>query len=199
MSKTINHSLLNGLMERVSIPANLLEAPPPSDEDLQTMVNAAVTVPDHGALRPWRFVIVRGAALEKLGDVFREAAKLIKPDCTEAELEGARQKALRAPLVMAVVATIKEHPKVPPHEQMLSAGAAAQNLQLAASALGYGSIWLTGPFATDAHVCRSLGLSAGDKIAGFIHLGTPSPAASMARKKLQNRPQAADFMVNWTG
>lgn len=198
MSK-INHSLLSGLLERVSIPANLLEAPAPSDEDLQTMINAAVTAPDHGGLRPWRFVIIHGEALEKLGDVFREAAKLQKPDCTEAELEGARQKALRAPLVIAVVATIKEHPKVPPHEQMLSAGAAAQNLQLAANALGYGSIWLTGPFATDEHVCRSLGLVPSDRIAGFIYLGTPGPAAAMARKKLQNRPQAADFMVNWTG
>lgn len=199
MSRNINHSLLNGLLERVSIPANLLEAPAPSEEDLKTMINAAVTAPDHGALRPWRFVIIRDEALEKLGDVFREAAKLIKPDCTEAELEGARQKALRSPMVIAVVATIKEHPKVPPHEQMLSAGAAAQNLQLAANALGYGSIWLTGPFATDEHVYRSLGLNPGDRIVGFVYLGTPCPAASIAQKKLQNRPQAADFMVNWTG
>src|SRR5690606_24357247 len=76
---------------------------------------------------------------------------------------------------------------------------AAQNLQLAANALGYGSIWLTGPFATDEHVRQSLGLGSDDRIAGFIYLGTPGPAAAMARKKLQNRPQPADFMVNWTG
>lgn len=199
MSRIINDSLLSGLLERVSIPANLLEAPAPSDEDLRTMVRAAVTAPDHGALRPWRFVIIRDDALQKLGDVFRESVKLKNPDSPEAELESARQKALRSPLVIAVVATIKEHPKVPPHEQMLSTGAAAQNLQLAANALGYGSIWLTGPFATDEHVRQSLGLGSDDRIAGFIYLGTPGPAAAMARKKLQNRPQPADFMVNWTG
>lgn len=199
MSKDINHPLLDGLLERVSIPANLLEAPAPSDEDLRTMINAALTAPDHGGLRPWRFVIIRDEALQKLGDVFREAVKLKHPDSSEAELESARQKALRSPLVITVATTVKEHPKVPPHEQLLSTGAAAQNLQLAANALGYGSIWLTGPFATDEHVCRSLGLKPDDRIVGFVYLGTPSPAATVARKKLQNRPQAADFMVNWTG
>lgn len=199
MSRNVNQSLLDGLLERVSIPANLLEAPAPADEDLKIMINAAVTAPDHGGLRPWRFLIIRGEALEKLGDVFREAARLKNPDSPEADLQSARQKALRAPMVIAVVATIKEHPKVPPNEQMLSAGAAAQNLQLAANALGYGSIWLTGPFATDEHVCRSLGLNSDDRVVGFVYLGTPGPAAAMARKKLQNRPQAADFMVNWTG
>src|SRR5690606_20175318 len=142
---------------------------------------------------------IRDQALQKLGDVFRAAVKLKHPESPEAELESARRKALRSPLVIAVVAALKEHPKVPPHEQMLSAGAAAQNLQLAANALGYGSIWLTGTFATDEYVCRSLGLSPDDRIVGFVYLGTPGPAAAMARKKLQNRPQAAHFMVNWTG
>ncbi|HEX7025966.1 MAG TPA: nitroreductase [Gammaproteobacteria bacterium] len=199
MPKNINQSLLDGLLERVSIPANLLEAPAPSDEDLKTMINAALTAPDHAGLRPWRFVIIRDHALQRLGDIFREAVKLKQPDSSEAELESARQKALRSPMVITVVATVKDHPKVPQHEQILSAGAAAQNLQLAANALGYGSIWLTGPFAGDEHVCRSLGLASTDRIVGFVYLGTPSPAAAMARKKLQNRPQAADFTVNWTG
>ena len=189
--------LLTGLMQRVSIPANLLQEPAPSDEELHTIISAALTAPDHAGLRPWKFIVIRGDAREKLADVYVESAKRIKPESSEAELQSVRQKPLRAPLVIAAVAVIKEHPKVPPHEQIASAAAATQNLQLAANALGFGSIWVTGAFATDSYVKSSLGVNENDAIIGFVHLGTPGPGSEMARKKLQNRPQAADFIVNW--
>lgn len=188
---------LNGILERISIPANLLQEPAPSDTELETIIRAALTAPDHAGLRPWRFIVFRGAAREKLADIFGESAQHLNPSITTAELDAVRQKALRAPLVIAAVAVIKEHPKVPAEEQVCSAAAATQNLQLAANALAYGSIWVTGAFATDAHVRERLGLGAADRIVGFVHLGTPSPASATLRKKLQNRPSAADFIVNW--
>ena len=189
--------LLNGLLQRVSIPANMLVEPAPSPEELHTIVNAALTAPDHGALRPWRFIVFRGEARERLADVYVESAKIANPNLSDAEINAVRQKPLRAPLVVAAVAIVKEHPKVPPHEQIASAAAATQNLQLAANALGYGTIWVTGSFATDAHVKRTLGLNPDDAIVGFVHIGTPGPGSEMAQKKLQNRPQAADFIVDW--
>ncbi len=191
--------VLQSLLERVSIPANLLEAPAPSEDDLNTILQAAVTAPDHGAIRPWRFIKIQGEAQEKLADLFCEAARKNKPDITDAELEAIRQKPLRSPMIIAVVAVIKEHPKAPPHEQLLSAGAAAQHIMLAANALNYGSIWLTGPFASDPYVCQSLGLAEADQIVGFIYLGTPSAAAQMARKKIERRPDPADYTLEWTG
>lgn len=194
-----NNTALAALLERVSIPADMLVEPAPAGADLETIVQAGVSAPDHGGLRPWRFISIAGTARERLGEVFCEAARRAKPDVTEQELAGVRKKPLRAPLIVAVVAAVKSSPKIPEHEQVLSAGAAAQNVQLAANALGYGSIWLTGPFATDDYVLERLGLAPGERLVAFVYLGTPSPQAAMAQKKLQNRPRAADFIIDWNG
>jgi nitroreductase len=191
--------VLQSLLQRVSIPANLLQEPAPSAQDLNVILQAAVAAPDHGGLRPWRFIIVRDAAREQLADVFAESARRQKPDISDADLANARQKALRSPFIIAVAAIIKDHPKVPPHEQMLSAGTAAYSILLAANALGYGGIWVTGTYATDPYVLSRLGLAEQDRIVGFIHLGTPSPQAAMTKKKAQNRPNPADYTVNWQG
>jgi nitroreductase len=190
---------LENLLQRVSIPADMLVEPAPTAQDLEQIIQAAVCVPDHGAIRPWRFVIIEGDARGKLGQVFCAAALINNPDLTETEQNTVRGKALRSPLIIMVVAAVKPHPKVSADEQIHSAAAATQNILLAAEALGYGAIWLTGPFAADPLVREQLDLEPDERIVAFVYMGTPSPAATAARKKIQNRPRAADFISRWDG
>lgn len=190
---------LQSLLQRVSTPANLLQEPAPTPEHLGSILQAAVCVPDHAGLRPWRFIVIQGEALKRLGEVYVASTLQSKPDTPAAELDAIREKARRAPMVVAVIATVKPNPKVPVREQILSAGAAAHTILLAANTLGYGSIWLTGRFAEDPYVYRELGLKGEEQIVAFVHLGTPSPAAVITKKKILNRPKPADYTVEWTG
>jgi nitroreductase len=190
---------LQSLLQRVSTPANLLREPAPAPAQLATILQAALAAPDHAGLRPWRFIVIQGDARRRLGEVFVAATLQDKPDTPAAELEAIGEKPLRAPMIVAVVAAIKPNPKIPPREQILSAGAAAHTILLAAGALGYGGIWLTGPFAEDAYVYKALGLKGEEQIVAFVHLGTPGPGAEITKKKIQNRPKPADYTVEWTG
>ena len=186
---------LDNLHQRASIPAKYLTEPAPAGEHLQAILNAAMTAPDHGALRPWQFIFVEGEARNTLGDVFAEALTKRDPAAPPEQIERQRDKPMRSPLLIVVVAKISaNHPKVPEFEQLLSAGAAAEHMQLAAQALGYGSVWVTGPNATDTHVKASLGIAEQDQIVGFLHMGTASIAAPAV-----NRPTPEQFVVHWTG
>lgn len=186
--------VLELLRERVSIRPDQLVEPAPDDTDIETMVAAAVTAPDHGGLRPWHFIVIRGDARGRLGDVFADAARQRRPSIEPAELEKLRAKPPRAPLVIAVAAAIHpDHPRVPVIEQIQSASAAAQQLQLAANALGYGSIWLTGDAAHDPTVTEALGLGFDDRLVGFIHIGTID-----GEPPDRVRPDAAGFLREWT-
>lgn len=186
--------VLELLQTRVSVAADQLTEPAPDDAAIQTLVAAALTAPDHGGLRPWRFIVIRGEARRRLGEVFADAAQQRSPAIDPATLDKLRQKPLRAPLIIAVAAVIDpDHPKVPPIEQVQSASAAAQQLQLAANALGFGSIWLTGDSAHDPAVAEALGLDFDDRLVGFIHLGTAS-----RRPQTPERPEPARFLQEWT-
>lgn len=182
--------LLHG---RASAVADRLVEPAPAGADLDAILRAGVAAPDHGSLRPWRFVLVRGAARERLGEVFAEAARARDPALDEATVARQRAKPLRAPLIIAVAARVDpDNPKIPAIEQILSAGAAAQQMQLAANALGYGSVWLTGPSARDAHVAEALGLDLDDQLVAFLYMGTPRQAVRPPR-----RPEVAGFVTEW--
>jgi nitroreductase len=154
-----------------------LVAPAPDADALQHMLRAAVRAPDHGRLRPWRFIIVEGAARAALGGVLADALLAREPGVAEAALAKERAKPLRAPLIVIVAAKLREHRGVPPVEQIVAAGAATQNMLLAAHALGFGGFWRTGNAAYDDSVKAALGLHAGDAIVGFLYLGTPSVPA----------------------
>ena len=158
------------LLERNSAPK--LVEPAPAGQDLATMFQAALRAPDHARLRPWRFLTISGEARNKLGEVFAEALLQRNPAATEAELDKARTRPLRAPLMVVVVAKQLPHPKVPAVEQLLSAGCAAHGLLLAAQALGYAGIWRTGDNAFDQLVMKRLGLASDELIVGFLYLGT---------------------------
>ena len=176
-----------------SSPLSLRE-PAPDRAALDTMLAAAVRAPDHGRLRPWRFIVIAGDARHKLGDVLAEALRRREPNAAEAVLAKERGKPLRAPLIVVVVACIRDHPGVPEVEQVVSAGAAAQNILVAAYALGYGAFWRTGKPAYDAHVKSALGLSPTDAIVGFLYLGTPAaPSTPVERGK------HGDVTREWNG
>ena len=167
--------------------------PAPSESALAAIFKSASRAPDHGRLRPWRFVVIRGAARERFGDLMAESLKSRQPDVTEDMLTRERAKALRAPLIVAVGVRVQADGKIPEIEQILSGGAAAQNIMLAAHALGYGAAWKTGEPAYDAKVKEALGLQGTDAIVGFLYLGSragggPSPLP---------RPAPEDFVTEW--
>lgn len=181
---------LAALTTRAS-PAKLGD-PAPDDFDLESMLRAAVCAPDHGRLRPWRFIVVRDAARVELGEALAECLRQREPDAPFAAAEKERTKTLRAPVILIVVAAPRAHAKIPVIEQVVSAGTAAQNILLAAHAMGFGGFWRTGVSAYDERVKRVLGLSAEDTIVGFLYLGTPVVPAPPS-----NRPGLAEVVVEW--
>ncbi len=152
-----------------------LTEPAPSGEVLENIKRAALQVPDHGNLRPWRFVIAEGRqALCRLGDIFAEAAVEDDPVIANDLLERARQLPLRAPMVIICIARAVEHAKVPLTEQQHSAACAVLAMQQAAFAQGFGGIWRTGAYAQLDFVKQALALGEDDEIVGYLYLGTPA-------------------------
>ena len=175
---------LEALLTRVS-PVELID-PAPTAAQLDTMLAAAAAAPDHGRMRPWRFVVVEGSARARLGDAMARSLQRREPETPAARLDFERRKALRAPVVIVIAAEVHDNPKVPDIEQVVATGAAAQNLILAAHAMGFGAFWRTGAAAYDPAVKADLGFAPADQIVGFIYLGSvgkpgqPRPAGSGA-------------------
>jgi nitroreductase len=186
---------LEAVLTRQSVAPTFLGEPGPDDAALERILAAGACAPDHGKLRPWRFIVIRGPARERLGEVFVEALARRQPDAPAAAIEQERARPLRAPLLIAVAAKIaSQHQKIPEIEQILSTAAAAQNILLAAHAQGFGAKWLTGANAYDEHVKSALGLVPDDRLLGFIHLGTVDgspPAVPHA--------DAREHTVEWQG
>jgi nitroreductase len=169
---------------RRSVKPREMSGPGPSPAELETILTIGARVPDHGKLTPWRFIIFEGDARARAGEVIAQVFARKNLAASPAEIEIEKRRLMDAPLVIAVVSFTRPHAKVPPWEQELSAGASAMNIVTAATALGYGANWLTGWFAFDRDVLAGLGLKADEKLAGFIHIGTPS-------KPSEDRPRPA--------
>lgn len=161
--------LLEALHSRTSSPR--LAGEVPSEEELEVLFQAAMRAPDHAQLRPWRFLLVSGEDRNALGDLFAKAKLEDNSELSEAELKKIRSKPLRAPLIIVAIASIQPHPKVPEIEQVLSAGAAVQNLLLAAYGSNIGAMWRTGSMAFHATVMKGLGLGSNEQIVGFVYIG----------------------------
>jgi nitroreductase len=167
--------VLHFLQHRNSAPK--LAAPAPSAIQMQAVFQAAMRVPDHAWMRPWRFITIQGDRRIALGEILEEALLLRTPDADEAARSKARNSPLRAPLLIAVVARLKEHPKVPFQEQRFSAACAAHTLLLAVEALGFAGMWRTGAAAFDRNVMHRLGLGGDEEVVGFIYIGTRNGSA----------------------
>lgn len=149
-----------------------LSLPAPTGDQLECIFAAAGKAPDHRLLRPWRFLVVEGEALTKLGELFLSAVAGTDPERAQKDAERLRQMPLRAPMIIVAILARQEHPTVPDWEQWLSLGAATQNLLLALHAEGFAGMWRTGDLASHPAVCSGLGLGVLEQIGGFIYVGT---------------------------
>lgn len=162
---------LDALLNRVSVPR--LVEPAPDAAQRENLFRAALRAPDHGQLRPWRFLTIEGAAREQLGELFARVQQQRQPEASAELLAKARAMPLRAPLLITVIACLQRGHKVPESEQLLAAGCAAHAILLAAHAQGIGAVWRSGELSHDAVVREGLGLGEDERIVGFLYLGTP--------------------------
>ena len=179
---------LEVLNQRRSVPSRQLGEPGPDDAQLRELLGAAIRVPDHGKLAPWRLLVIRGDARARLGTALAAMHLRHEPDAPPAVIEKDRDRFNFAPLIVAVIARIEaDHPKIPAQEQLLSAGCVAYNLLLGAQALGFGAQWLTGWAAYDSEAATLLGLAENERIVSFVHIGTArEPAPERTRPALES-------------
>ena len=161
------------LLSRRSGSAKSMEGPGPSGSEIEIMLQAAMRVPDHGKLAPWRFILFEGDARARFGDILAACVSKEDPQASAERLRLERERFLRAPLVVGVISRVREGIPIPEWEQVLSAGAACQNLLLAAHALGYVANWITEWCAYHPGVREAMGLKSGERVAGFIYIGRP--------------------------
>lgn len=183
---------LSFLIQHQSIPASDLNDPAPSSKELEHILQSGMSAPDHGNLTPYRFLTIQGDARIQLSGLFEQAVQKRNPEADEATILKQKNKPLRSPMIIVVIATLTETPKIPEIEQLLSAGCAAQHIQLACSQLGYGSIWLTGDNCYDMFIYSALGLDLHERIIGFIYIGTPAKTVSS-----KARTSAQSITQNW--
>ena len=177
---------------RRSTPSKQLAEPGPDDATLLRLLQAAVRVPDHGKRVPFRFVRIRGDARQALGAALVERTRQRHPDAGDAEIDKDRQRFSHAPLVIAVIARLGPDDKIPESERFSSASCVCFALLQAAQAAGFGAQWLTGWPAYDADILQLLGLDRSERIAGFIHIGTPRIEAPE-----RERPDAGALLSDW--
>ena len=158
-----------------------LGAPGPTPEQLDRILAAAIRTPDHGKLAPWRFVIVPAEKREAFAALLERAYRMERPDPGKVELEAVRQFAWQAPALVVALSTPAHASHIPIWEQELSAGAACMNLLIATHAEGLAGGWLTG-WAAYSDMVRDAFGSLGERIAGFLFLGTPT-------RELEERPR----------
>ncbi|WP_223193131.1 MULTISPECIES: nitroreductase family protein [Psychrobacter] len=181
--------LINWINSRRSV--SNLTIPAPNHDEIRMAIGCAATAPDHKQLKPWRFIVTEGNARHAFGRALLAAAEGIAArdgdTLSEKEQKKTANMPLRAPVIITVVTKMEAHKKVPPFEQLLSAGAAVQNLILALKAQGFSTIWRTGLLCNDPAVKDYFNVGAEDYVTGFIYTGT-SPCDKSARKPADIEP-----------
>lgn len=188
----VSNDVLNYLLKRRSVMAKKgLGGGAPAKEELDQILTAATRVPDHGKVCPFYFLVFEGEARAEAGQIIADAYQKDSPDAPQDKVQAEAERFLRAPMVIGVVLRARES-KNPLWEQMMSAGAACQNLILAANALGYGVQWLTEWYAYNADVRDGFGLDGRDVVAGFMYLGQPEEAPEE-----RDRPDLKEIVNHW--
>lgn len=191
--ENMSNSLIDHLLTRRSVLANSLTEPGPNEGDLRRILTVAARVPDHKKLEPWRFIVFQGEARAEFGAILADVwQKREDGDVNEKRLQKERERFMRAPTVIAAITCIKETHKVPEWEQILSTGAACQNMLLAATALGFSAQWITEWYSYDDAIHKAIGLTPHERIAGFIYIG-------MAKEppKERKRPELDEVVSYW--
>ena len=186
--------IIDFLLTRSSAPIHELREPAPSDSEIETMLTIASRVPDHGRLTPWRFILYRGEARERIGEKLAELAEKREGPLTEGRRNQELTRFSRAPLVIGVVSSPKENPKIPQWEMFLSGGMAALNLMIAANALGYATNMITNWYSDVEEGRALLGLAPHERVVGFVHIG------SFAGQTLERpRPDVSTLYADYSG
>jgi len=160
------------LLSRRSCKARLLAGPGPSKEQVADILKAGARVPDHGKLCPWRFILFEGEGSGRFADILVNT--LLQEGATTSQAEEWRDRVTASPVTICVVSRARESIKIPVWEQELSAGAVCQNLLISAHALGFVASWLTEWYAYHPVVKQKIGLKPGERVAGFVYIGTPT-------------------------
>lgn len=188
-AQVTDEQLINWIKSRRSI--GNLSIPAPTHTQIKAVIDCAATAPDHKKLRPWRFIITEGNARHQLGRalVVAAEAKAVREgdELSDKDRKKMANLPLRAPVIITVVTKMQEHKKVPPFEQMLSAGAAVQNLILALKAQGFSTVWRTGLLCNEPAVKAYFDVSADDYVTAFVYTGT-SPCDTPVRKPIDIEP-----------
>ena len=188
-AQVTDEQLINWIKSRRSI--GNLSIPAPTESQIKAAIDCAVTARDHKKLQPWRFIVTQGNARHDLGRAFLAAAEAQAAQEGETLSEKSRQKTynmpLRAPVIITVVTQMQVHKKVPPFEQMLSTGAAVQNLILALKAQGFSTVWRTGLLCNEPAVKAYFGVGADDYVTAFVYTGS-SPCDMPTRKPIDIEP-----------
>ena len=173
--------------------ASKLGEPAPSGPAVQAILESAAVVPDHGRLQPWRLILIEQGARLAFGEVLADALARRNPLAGDQALARERDKALRAPLIIVVATRCDPSSKVPVIEQIVSGGAAAHSIMLAAFAQGFGAMWRTGEAAYDDAVKSAFGIGPDDLVIGFIYIGTDGGGAS---SRARRTPE--EFASSWS-
>ena len=148
----------------------------PTHADLLPLVAASARVADHGALKPWRLIELRGDDRVRLGEAIAKAEHDNKPS----------QKPLRASLLIAIVACQKKSGKVPPWEQEAVASGVAHTVSLLLADAGWGVIWRTGHYTRSKPVRKLHGLTKREELLGWLYVGGIPENAKAGHRKVIN-------------
>jgi nitroreductase len=189
----MNTAFFEFLAARRSVKPDRLTTPAPTAEELNSILTVGTRVPDHKKLSPWRFIVFEGDARVSAGEIFAKACeKEEREPPSHVRLDMERARFTRAPMVIAVISSIKQRPGAPEWEQVLSVGALCFNLCLAANAMGFGTSWISEWIAYSPTVRDAFGLTDLEKIAGFIYIGTP-----MEKPDERERPKLEALVQHW--
>lgn len=185
------NDVINLLATRRSAPVPALAEPGPTPEQIEQLLAVAARVPDHGKLAPWRFILFLGEGRRQAGEAIADVFASTNPGADAKRIDLERRR-FQAPAVVGVVSHAAPHVKIPEWEQVMSAGAVCMNLVVAANAMGFATSWLTEWYAYDRDVLARFGLASGERMAGFIHIGT-----AVEPREDRVRPVMADLVTRF--
>ncbi|MCK5750529.1 MAG: nitroreductase [Oricola sp.] len=189
-----SEATLTMLRRRRSCPADFLEGPGPEAAQLADILAIAARVPDHRRVVPFRFIVFEGEARAQFGAALKAAFLKNEPGADDSKAAYEENRFLRAPVVVAVISKTDPSHRTPEWEQVLCAGAVCHNMLLAASAHGFAAQWLTEWYAYDEAALAALGLAPGEKVAGFVYIGT-----AKEDPKERGRPDMASIVSYFGG